>query len=146
MVQEIWQKFNANERMAAIGAGIVVVAWIIGIASPYGIGASTVALLGAIALLAVLYLKYAPNQTPESSRASIVRFEDANGAVYAMGDLTSAWAPREGTAPSGPSAVISRKPRVSGASAATSPPNSSCVRRQQSSLVAHCGGRTIRDR
>ena len=62
MVQEIWQKFNANERMAAIGAGIVVVAWIIGIASPYGIGASTVALLGAIALLAVLYLKYAPNQ------------------------------------------------------------------------------------
>jgi len=62
VVQEIWQKFNANERMAAIGAGIVVVAWIIGIASPYGIGASTVALLGAIALLAVLYLKYAPNQ------------------------------------------------------------------------------------
>jgi hypothetical protein len=62
VVQEIWQKFNANERMAAIGAGIVAVAWIVGIASPYGIGASTVALLGAIALLAVLYLKYAPNQ------------------------------------------------------------------------------------
>jgi hypothetical protein len=62
VVQEIWQKFNANERMAAIGAGIVVVAWLVGIASPYGIGASTVALLGALALLAVLYLKYAPNQ------------------------------------------------------------------------------------
>jgi hypothetical protein len=62
VVQEIWQKFNANERMAAVGAGIVIVAWLIGIASPYGIGASTVALLGAIALLAVLYFKYGPNQ------------------------------------------------------------------------------------
>jgi hypothetical protein len=62
VVQEIWQKFNANERMAAIGAGIVIVAWLVGIVSPYGIGSSTLALLGALAVLAVLYLKYAPNQ------------------------------------------------------------------------------------
>ena len=62
MVQEIWQKLNANERMAAIGAAVIIVSFIIGIVSPYGIGASTFALLGALAVLAVLYLKNAPNQ------------------------------------------------------------------------------------
>jgi len=63
VVQEIWSKFNANERLAAIGAIVILVSFIIGLVSPYGIGASTIALLGALAVLAVLYLKYAPNQT-----------------------------------------------------------------------------------
>jgi hypothetical protein len=62
MVQEIWQKFNANERMAAIGAVIVIVAWLLGVVVGYGFGASTIGLLGAIAVLAIYYLKYAPNQ------------------------------------------------------------------------------------
>ena len=58
MVQEIWAKFNANERLVAIGSLVVVVGWILGLISPFGIGANTLALLAAIV---VLYLKYAPN-------------------------------------------------------------------------------------
>jgi hypothetical protein len=62
MVQEIWQKFNANERLVAIGAVVVIVAWLVGIVSAYGLATSTITLLGAIAVLVVYYLKYAPNQ------------------------------------------------------------------------------------
>jgi hypothetical protein len=62
MVQEIWQKFNANERLVAIGAVVVIVAWLVGLVVGYGFGASTIGLLGAIAVLAIYYLKYAPNQ------------------------------------------------------------------------------------
>lgn len=61
-MQEIWQKFNANERLVGIGAIVILIAWIVGIVSPYGIGASTISLLGALAVLAIYYLKYAPNQ------------------------------------------------------------------------------------
>ncbi|HXI81276.1 MAG TPA: hypothetical protein VNM34_10725 [Verrucomicrobiae bacterium] len=57
----IWEKFNPRERMSAIGAGLIILGWIVSLAS-YGVGAGTVALLGAIAVLAILYLKYAPNQ------------------------------------------------------------------------------------
>ena len=62
MVQEIWQKFNANERLAAIGAVVVIVSWLVGIVSAYGLATSTITLLGALAVLAIYYLKYAPNQ------------------------------------------------------------------------------------
>jgi hypothetical protein len=62
MIQEIWNKFNANERLAAIGAIVVVVSWLVGLVSAYGFATSTIALLGAIAVLVIYYLKYAPNQ------------------------------------------------------------------------------------
>jgi hypothetical protein len=63
MVQEIWQKLTANERQAAIGSIVVIVAWLVGVlVSPYGFGASTIGLLGSIAVLVIYYLKYAPNQ------------------------------------------------------------------------------------
>ena len=58
-VQEIWKKFNPRERLSAIGAGLIILAWIVGIFT-YGAGASTIALLGAIAVLAILYIKYTP--------------------------------------------------------------------------------------
>ena len=60
-VQEIWNKFNPRERLSGIGAGLIILGWIVSLAS-YGVGAGTVALLGAIAVLVILYLKYAPNQ------------------------------------------------------------------------------------
>jgi hypothetical protein len=62
MVQEIWQKFNANERVVAIGAVVVIIAWLVGVVVGYGFGASTIGLLGAIAVLAIYYLKYTPDQ------------------------------------------------------------------------------------
>jgi hypothetical protein len=62
-VQQVWNKFNARERMTATGAGIVIVAWIVGLVGSYGFGSSIVGLLGAIAVLVILYLKYAPNQS-----------------------------------------------------------------------------------
>ncbi len=60
MVQQIWSKFNANERMAAIGAIVIIISWIVGLAGSFGLGGSILALLGAIAVLAIYYLKYNP--------------------------------------------------------------------------------------
>jgi hypothetical protein len=60
-VQEVWNKLNPRERLTASGALVVMLGWILSIAG-YGAGAGTVSLLGAIAVLAILYLKYTPNQ------------------------------------------------------------------------------------
>lgn len=61
MVQEIWGKFNPNERMIAGGALVVVLGWIVGLISPFGVGANTVALIAALAALVVLYLVHSPS-------------------------------------------------------------------------------------
>jgi hypothetical protein len=61
-VQEVWNKLNPRERLTAWGALIVALSWIVSLAG-YGVSAGTVSLLGAIAVLAVLYLKYSPNQS-----------------------------------------------------------------------------------
>jgi hypothetical protein len=56
----IWNQFNPRERLMAIGAGLIVLAWIVSLAT-FGLGANTLALILAVAALAVLYVKYAPN-------------------------------------------------------------------------------------
>ncbi|MFL5755664.1 MAG: hypothetical protein ACJ77N_05120 [Chloroflexota bacterium] len=62
-VQEWWRnKLNPNERLVGIGALVVIVAWVVGLVIGGAFGTSTIALLGAIAALAILWLKYAPNQ------------------------------------------------------------------------------------
>jgi hypothetical protein len=61
-VQEVWNKLNPRERLTAIGALIVALSWIVSLAG-YGVSAGTISLVGAIAVLVVLYLKYSPNQS-----------------------------------------------------------------------------------
>lgn len=60
MVQQIWSKLNPRERMAVIGAGLIVLSWLLGIVLSRGLygvaGAGGVGLLGAIAVLVVVYL------------------------------------------------------------------------------------------
>jgi hypothetical protein len=46
--------------LVAIGAVVVVIAWVVGLLTPFGIGSNTVALVAALAALVVLYLKYSP--------------------------------------------------------------------------------------
>jgi O-antigen/teichoic acid export membrane protein len=58
-LQAAWNQFNSRERLSAIGAGLLILAWIVGLFT-YGIGTSTISLLGAIAVLAILYVKYTP--------------------------------------------------------------------------------------
>lgn len=58
-----FNKLNANERLAAIGAVIVIISSLVGLVTSFGLGANTIALLAAIAVLAIYYLQYAPNQT-----------------------------------------------------------------------------------
>lgn len=58
-----WNKLNANERLAGIGAIVVIVGFIVSLLGSYGFGANTLVLLGAIAVLAIYYLKYSPTQT-----------------------------------------------------------------------------------
>ena len=60
---DFYNRLNANERLAAIGAAVLIIAWIVGVAVGYGFGASTIGLLGAIIVLAIYFLKYSPSQT-----------------------------------------------------------------------------------
>jgi hypothetical protein len=58
-LQDVWNKLNARERLSGIGAGLLILGWIVGLIS-YGIGSSTIALVGALAVLAIFYVKYTP--------------------------------------------------------------------------------------
>lgn len=62
MVQEFWRKLNANERMVATGAIVVLVGWLLGVVFGGGIGASW-SFLAAVAVLVIYWLKYSPNQS-----------------------------------------------------------------------------------
>jgi hypothetical protein len=62
MPMAIWNQFNPRERLVAIGAGLIVLSFLVAIIS-YGVGSNTLALIGAIAVAVILYLKHAPNQT-----------------------------------------------------------------------------------
>ncbi len=54
MVQQWWQKLNANERMAATGAIVVFIVSLL--------GTGWLSLIGSAAVLAIYWLKYSPNQ------------------------------------------------------------------------------------
>jgi hypothetical protein len=57
-LQDIWNKLNPRERLSTIGAGLIVLGWIVGLTTLYGIGSSAISLLGAIAVIVIFYLKY----------------------------------------------------------------------------------------
>lgn len=65
MVQEIWKKLNANERLASWGSLIVIASWVLGLVGSYGYGGGTgiLGLVCALGVLFVYYVKYAPNQS-----------------------------------------------------------------------------------
>jgi hypothetical protein len=58
-----YNKLNANERLAAIGAIVVVVGYVVSLLGAYGFGGNTLVLLGAIAVLVIYFLKYSPSQS-----------------------------------------------------------------------------------
>jgi hypothetical protein len=58
-LQAVWNKLNPRERLSAIGAGLLILSWLVGIFS-YGAGAGTIGLLGAIAVLGIFYVKHTP--------------------------------------------------------------------------------------
>jgi hypothetical protein len=59
-----YNKLNANERLVAIGAVIVIISWIVGMVSPLGfLGLGSVQLIAAIAVLVIYYLKYSGSQS-----------------------------------------------------------------------------------
>ncbi len=64
MLEQIWSKLNARERRAVIGAGLIVLSWLLGIVLSGGlygvVGAGGIGLLGALAVLGVVYLRYSP--------------------------------------------------------------------------------------
>jgi len=57
-----YNKLNANERLVAIGAIIVIISWLVSLTS-FGFGGGSITLLGAIAVLVIYYLKYSPTQS-----------------------------------------------------------------------------------
>lgn len=64
MATQIWNRLQPGERLIAIGSGLILAAWVIGIVLGGGIAAGatdTIGLLGALAALGVLVARYAPN-------------------------------------------------------------------------------------
>ncbi len=60
---EFYNKLRAGERLIAIGAALVILSYIVAIAGRgFGLGAGSLGLLGAIAVLVILFLKYSPTQ------------------------------------------------------------------------------------
>lgn len=57
-----YNKLNANERLVAIGAVIVIVSFLVGMVAAYGFG-GTITLVGALAVLVIYFLKYSPTQS-----------------------------------------------------------------------------------
>jgi hypothetical protein len=58
----MWARLNANERLAATGAVVVLVAWLVGVVTGYGFGVGSIPLLAAIALIVIYFLKYDPTR------------------------------------------------------------------------------------
>jgi hypothetical protein len=59
-----YNKLNANERIVAIGAVVVIISWLVGLTSTFGfVGVGSVQLIAAIAVLVIYYLKYSPTQS-----------------------------------------------------------------------------------
>ncbi|HEX7950533.1 MAG TPA: hypothetical protein VF494_09305 [Candidatus Limnocylindrales bacterium] len=62
-LQETWNKLNPRERLTGWGALAIAVGWVIGLTASYGLGGNSLALIGAIVVVVILYLKYAPGQS-----------------------------------------------------------------------------------
>jgi multisubunit Na+/H+ antiporter MnhG subunit len=61
-LQAVWNKLNPRERLSAIGAGVIILAWLIGLLT-YGAGAATISFLGALAVLGIFYVKHTPSMS-----------------------------------------------------------------------------------
>ena len=61
-VQEMWGKLNANERLSAYGGIALIIVALVGYVLSWSDG-PTLAILVGIAVLAILYIKYAPNMS-----------------------------------------------------------------------------------
>jgi hypothetical protein len=92
--QEILGKLNPRERLSAWGALGIAVGWIVGLTASYGLGGNSLALIGAIAVVVIFYLKYAPNQTiswpaPVPTIVLVISGIVALGAVLTLLNLMS---------------------------------------------------------
>lgn len=93
-IQEMWTKLNPRERLSAWGALGIAVGWIVGLTASYGLGGNSLALIGAIAVVAIFYLKYAPNQTiawpaPVPTIVLVISAIVALGAILTLLNLMS---------------------------------------------------------
>ena len=84
-VMEFWNKLNSNEKMVMYGAGIVVIAFLLGIVGSYGFGSSTGDIVAAIVVAVVYWLKYSPNKiTWPAPVQTIVLVVAGIAAVFAL--------------------------------------------------------------
>jgi len=87
---QVWGKLNANEKLATIGAGLVILAFLLGIglysAGSFGIG-GIVGILAGIGLPVVYYLKYTSSTINWPAPVPVIAF--AIGAVMGIGALLS---------------------------------------------------------
>ena len=60
-VQAFWNKLNANEKLVMYGAGLVVIAFLLGTVGG-GFGSASGDLIAAIVVTVVYWLKYSPNK------------------------------------------------------------------------------------
>ena len=83
-VAQFWNKLNANEKMVMYGAGIVVIAFLIG-AVGGGFGSGSGDLIAAIIVAVIYWLKYSPNKiTWPAPVQTIVLVVTAIAAIFAL--------------------------------------------------------------
>ena len=83
-IAQFWSKLNANEKLVMYGAGIVVIAFLIG-AIGGGFGSGSGDLIAAIIVAVVYWLKYAPNKINWPAPVeTIVLVVTAIAAVFAL--------------------------------------------------------------
>ena len=99
MAMEFWKKLNANEKMVMYGGGIVVVAFLLGLAGG-GLGSYAGSdILGVIVVGVIYWLKYSPNkitwpapvQTIVLVITGIAAIFGLLGGVYALSYIASLW-------------------------------------------------------
>ncbi len=59
---EFFNKLNGGQRLAAIGAIVIIISWLVAIVAGGAFGIGVLPLLGAVAVLVIYYLQYSPNQ------------------------------------------------------------------------------------
>ncbi|MCU0483063.1 MAG: hypothetical protein MUC54_02130 [Chloroflexi bacterium] len=86
MLAQVWAAFNANEKLATYGSGLVILAFLLGIVFSGGLlgyGTGVIVLLGAIALPVIYYLEHAPD-TRVSWPAPVPVIAFAIGAIVGL--------------------------------------------------------------
>lgn len=98
-ITQFWNKLNANEKLVMYGAGLVVIAFILGAVGGGFYSYGSTAIVAAIAVAVIYWLKYSPNQITWPAPvqtivlvvAGIAAILSLLAALFALGAIGTLW-------------------------------------------------------